>query len=253
MGRLCLDRLHVGSGHTAQVNNGDGRRAPLLLTVRDSSDARLFIELSSYGADLTEARHSLDLAAKGEEEGSPLAAAAPYLVGFAGVAYCRTTLHSNVRGRLTDHVTVPRELIAVHDHVRAFWNATIAHSQSELAMTYPVGVLEADTLEVQFVAAATVVSSLPRPLVESFRTLVVVMEGLLDAAIDPVRKRLEEGLRAMDPRERAAGAQPNVLEKLAEEFEPRTKRPPYPTSHTIYWEPAVGDGQTGSVEPRTSP
>lgn len=235
------------------MNDGDGRRNPLMVPVRDSPDARLFIELSSYGADLTEARHALDLAAQSTEEGSPLADARAYLVGFAVVAYCRTILHSNVRGLLTDHVTVPSGLIAVHDQMRAFRNATIAHSQSELAVTYPVGVLEADTREVQFVAAATIVSSLPLPLVERLRNLVVAMEQLLDAAIQPVRERLEEGLRAMDPRELAAGKQPKVLEKLAAEFEPRTKRPPYPTSHTIYWEPGAGDDQSGSVQPRTSP
>lgn len=224
-----------------------------MVTVRDSADARLFIELSSYGSDLTEARHALELAVQGKEEGSPLAEAMPYLVGFAVVAYCRTILHSNVRGRLTDHVTVPAEFIVVHDQVRAFRNATIAHSQSELAVTYPTAFLEPDTLEVQYVGAATVTSSLPLPLVEKFRTLVAVMEELLDVVIQPVRARLQDDLRAMDPRERAGSAPPTVLERLALEFEPRTKRPPYPTSHTIFWEPDADTSQSDSPHPRTAP
>jgi hypothetical protein len=235
------------------MDDANGGRTPLIVTVRDSPDARLFIELSSYGADLTEARHALDLAVQGKQEGSPLAEAVPHLVGFAVVAYCRTVLHSNVRGRLTDHVTVPEELIVVHDHVRAFRNATIAHSQSELAVTYPTAFLEPDTLEVQYVGAATVISPLPFPVVEKFRALVAVMEELLDVVIQPVRARLEDDLRAMDPRERAAGAHPTVLEKLASEFEPRTRRPPYPTSHTIYWEPDVDAGQSDMTHPRTAP
>ena len=242
---------NVGLGHTAQMDDANVGRTPLMVTVRDSPDARLFIELSSYGADLTEARHALDLAIQGKEESTPLAEAVPYLVGFAVVAYCRTVLHSNVRGRLTDHVTVPDELTGVHDHVRAFRNATIAHSQSELAVTYPTALLEPDTLEVQYVGAATIIGSLPWPLVERFRTLVAVLEELLDVAIQPVRARLEDDLRAMDSRERAAGAPPTVLEKLASEFEPRTKRPPYPTSHTVYWEPDVGAGQSNGAHPRT--
>ncbi|GAA2158605.1 hypothetical protein FHX52_2381 [Humibacillus xanthopallidus] len=235
------------------MNNPNGRRTPLVVTLRDSADARLFVELSSYGSDLTEARHALDLAVQGKEEGSPLAEAAPYLVGFAVVAYCRTILHSNVRGRLTDHVTVPAELSVVHDQVRAFRNATIAHSQSELAVTYPTALLDADTLEVQYVGAATMISSLPSPLVGRFRTLVAVMEELLDVAIQPVRARLEAALRAMDPRERATGALPTVQEKLANEFEPRTKRPPYPTSHTIYWEPGASTDDSDGAQPRTAP
>ena len=59
--------------------------------VPNSVDARLFVELSSYGTDLTEARHALKLAVEGVE-GSPLRVAAAYLIGFATVAYCRTSL-----------------------------------------------------------------------------------------------------------------------------------------------------------------
>lgn len=102
------------------------------------------------------------------------------MIGFAVVAYCRTTLHSNVRGRLTDHIDVPAELIEIHDEVRTFRNATIAHSQSELSVTYPVGVLDAATLEVANIAAVTVGSTLPWLLVQKFRTLVAAMEEGLD-------------------------------------------------------------------------
>ena len=33
------------------MERGDGGRTPLVVTVKDSSDTRLFIELSSYGSD----------------------------------------------------------------------------------------------------------------------------------------------------------------------------------------------------------
>lgn len=221
--------------HTSRMEYGD-RLTPLVVTVRDSRDARLFVELSSYGSDLSEAQHALDLAIRGEEEGSPLNDASAYLIGFAVVAYCRTILHSNVRGRLTDYIDVPAELMETHNQVKTFRNATIAHSQSDLSVTYPVGVLDARTLEVRFVAGATVISPLPWLVVQKFRTLVAAMEELLDEAILPVRVRLEHQLRRTDPKILAAGARPKVLERFAGEFNPRTKRPPYPTSHTVYWE-----------------
>jgi hypothetical protein len=233
--------------------HADDSRTLLLVTVGDSSDTRLFIELSSHGSDLAEARHALDLAIRGRDEGSALADASAYLIGFAVVAYCRTILLSNVRGRLTDHIDVPAELIEIHDEVRTFRNATIAHSQSELSVTYPVGVLDAATLEVADIAAVTVGSTLPWLVVQKFRTLVVAMEEGLDGAIQPVRARLESDLAQADPGVLVSGTRPEVLEKLAEEFNARTKRPPYPTGHTIYWERDAGDSDSRRLDQSTSP
>jgi hypothetical protein len=127
--------------------------------------------------------------------------------------------------------------MGIHNQVKTFRNATIAHSQSDLSVTYPVGVLDAETFEVRHVAGATMTSTLPWLVVETFLTLVETMEELLDEAIEQVRTRLEGQLRRTDPRILAAVAPPEVIEKLAVDFNPRTKRPPYPTSHTIYWEP----------------
>ena len=70
----------------------------VVIPVGNSPESRLFIELSSYGSDLAEARDALDLAIRGVEEGSVPAQASRYLVGLAVVAYCRTVLLSNVRG-----------------------------------------------------------------------------------------------------------------------------------------------------------
>jgi hypothetical protein len=53
------------------MEHGEGRRTPLMMTEGDSSDTRLFIELSSYGSDLSEAHHALDLAIQGNETDSP--------------------------------------------------------------------------------------------------------------------------------------------------------------------------------------
>ena len=213
---------------------GDESSTPLIVVLADSPDARLFIELASYGSDLAEARHALDLAIHGQDAGSTTADAAPYLVGFAVVAYCRTVLYSNVRPRLTDHIDVPAELIEVHDQVRTFRNATIAHSQSELSVTYPLGVLDPATLEVAEISAVTVNSSLPMLVLQKFRTLIAAIEERLDVVIEPVRARLASELGQSDLEKMLASSRPLVLEKFAEDFNPRTKRAPYPTGHTLY-------------------
>lgn len=217
------------------MDGADGRE-PLIVAVEDSPDARLFIELSSHGSDLAEARHALELAIQGAKEGSALADASQHLVALAVVAYCRTVLHSNVRGRLTDHVNIPDELLDVHDRVKMYRNATVAHSQSELAVTYAVGFLHPETLTVRDVAGATVVVPLPNRVVHEFQELIDVMLRGLDEAIEPLRARLMKRLAGMDRSQLEAAMKPEVQEKLAHEFDPKSKRSPYPTGHTVYWE-----------------
>ena len=143
------------------MDQGHGAGEPLLVSAADSRDTRLFIELSSYRSDLTEASHALDLAINGQEDGSALADASPYLIGFAVVAYCRTILPSNVRRPLTEHVDVPAELEEVHEQVRPFRNQTIAYSQSELSVTFAFGVLDPARLELSHLIGVTMTSTLP--------------------------------------------------------------------------------------------
>ena len=219
------------------MQEGD-EREPVMVMVEDSSDARLFIELSSLASDLTEADHALELAVRSREVESTLADARPYLVGYAVVAYCRTILHSNVRRPLEDHIQIPQEFLATHDTIKAFRNATIAHSQSDLAVTYPIGVLAPDTLEVEHRLRGhgrQYPSPARRPSIR--RELLAALGDSLDEAITPVRRRLENQLRAADRRRMAKiGIKPQSLDKLAEEFAPRSKRSAYPTGHTFYWD-----------------
>jgi hypothetical protein len=217
------------------MHDGDPERPFLIVAVPDSPDARLFVELSSFGADLSQARRALGLAMDDTKD-----EVREFLLGFAVVAYCRTVLPSNVRGRLTDHVGIPDGLLDVHDQVRSFRNGTIAHSQSDLAVTYPFGVLDSLTLDVCDVTAATMSSSLPRLVVARFETLVEVMEALVDAAIEPVRSRLRHALGQVDPQHLIAADRPRVVERLEHEFDPRTRRRPYPSSHTVYWQANEG-------------
>ena len=235
--RLAEARPGVAAiGDTSGMAEVEDPGTPLAVMVEDSPDARLFIELSSHAADLMEAHHALALALQGHESGSTLADASPFLVGFAVVAYGRCILHSNVRGRLTDHVDVPEHLAEVHAQIKTFRNATIAHSQSELAVTYPVGFLDPSTLEVSHVSAVTMTSTLPMAVTQRFLTLVEAMIDQLDQVIDPIRTRLEAGLKKASPDALLAGAGPTLLTVAAEHFEPRSKRTPYPTRQTLYWD-----------------
>jgi hypothetical protein len=225
------------------MGHGDGSGKPVVVSVSDAPDTRLFIELSSYGSDLTEARHALELAVQAREDGSPLTDPSALLIGFAVGAYCRTILHSSVRRPLTDHVELSAELEGVHEQVRTFRNSTIAHSQSELSVTYPVGVLDPVSLELLYVAGMTMTGTLPLHVVHQFRMLIDAMVEELDAVIEPVRARLESELRQADPHELLARSRPEVQAKFPEEFNPMTRRPPYPRGQTLYWDqPADGVG-----------
>lgn len=211
--------------------------------VPDSADARLFVELSSYGADLSEARHALDLAREGSED-SPLHEAEAYLIGFAALAYCRTFFASNVRRPLTDHIVIPGNLNDIHRLVGAFRNTTMAHSQSELATTFPIGVLDSETLRVRDVTAVTSSQTLPPPLVNRFRELVEVVDELLFDVTEPVRQRLIEELARSDLAGMVAeGARPNTINAPDADFDPRTKRLPYPTSNKLHWSPITSSSE----------
>lgn len=222
--------------HTSVVDDGEPATAPVVALVPDSADARLFIELSSYAADLAEAMVALDLAAKAAHEGEALDGAIPVLIGAAAVAYCRTCIESKVRQPVTSHITIPGELVGVHEMVRAFRNATVAHSQSELATTYPTAVLDPHTHDLMFVAAVTVLQTLPSSVIRRFRTLVAAVAELLDDAITPIRQRLEADLDGVPLDVLPSGPKPTVYDKFARDFEPKSKRRPYPTAQTFYWE-----------------
>ena len=214
-----------------------------VVAVPDSEDARLFVELSSYGADLAEARHALNLAIKSRGGESELEDAGAYLIAFAVVAYCRTYFPSNVRKPLTDHIAIPAELSDIHGLVGAFRNTTIAHSQSNLATTFPVGVLDAATHRVQDVTAATVLQTLPPRLVERFRELIEAADDLLFDATEPVRQRLFEQLSGSDLATLIDdGGHLKIVDVMDADFAPRTRRRPYPTSHTVYWSVASQPG-----------
>lgn len=204
--------------------------------IDDSDDARSFIELSSHAADLVEARDALELASRSmPDPDSPLRDAERSLVANAAMAYCRTFFPSKVRRPVTDFVDIPKALVATHELVAMFRNRTIAHSQSDLSVTYALGVLHGETLEVLDVTAPSISSPMPPEQVRNFLGLVTTVEELLDEAIEPTRMRLIRGLADADrPALLRAGPRPTVRALPAAKFGSRTTRPPYPASHPVY-------------------
>ena len=204
--------------------------------VDDSDDARLFIELSSHAADLVEARDALRHALRSAPDpDSPVRDAERSLVANAAMAYCRTFFPSKVRRPVTHYVDIPQELAATHQLVAAFRNRTIAHSQSDLSVTYALGVLDAETLEVLDVTAPSISSPMPPGQVRNFLHLVTTVEERLDEVIEPIRMRLTERLADADrPALLKDGQKPTVRALPAVEFDSRTTRPPYPASHPVY-------------------
>lgn len=204
--------------------------------VGDSGDARLFVELSSHAADLVEARDALELALRAMPDAdSPLRDAERSLVANAAMAYCRTFFPSKVRRPVTAFVGIPQALVATHELVAIFRNRTIAHSQSDLSLTYALGVLDAETLEVLDVTAPNISSPMPLEQVRSFADLVDAVAERLDEVIEPLRMRLTERLADADrPALLTDGPRPTVRALPAAEFDSRTTRPPYPTAHPMY-------------------
>lgn len=204
--------------------------------VDDSDDARLFVELSSQAADLAEAGGALRLALQSmSDPDSPLQGAERSLVANAVMSYCRTFFLSKVRQPVTSSVEIPEAFSATHEVVAMFRNRTIAHSQSDLSVTYAVGILDAETLEVRDVTAPTISSSMPPEQVRDFLDLVNALSQRLNEVIEPIRRRLMVTLGDAD---RAAlikdGPRPTARVLLAADFGSRATRPPYPASHPVY-------------------
>ena len=62
------------------------------------------------------------------------------------------------------------------------------------------------------------------------------VDDLLFEVIEPVRQRLFEELRASDRAEMlASGARPTVIDVTDADFNPQTKRLPYPISNKLHW------------------
>ncbi|POH70813.1 hypothetical protein C3B59_03855 [Cryobacterium zongtaii] len=202
--------------------------------VPDSADARLFVELSGYAnADLNPALHALESAIRLENTGDP-DMHVRYLIEFAVVAYCRAFFHSNVRGRLTDHLEIRTEFATLHGEVCAFRNTTVAHSQSELSTTWPVLLIgQSGEPYVRDLLGANYSQTLPLPRVRALVTLIDVLVDEIDTLLAPVRARLLATARSL-PVPAPTQTMPGIHHELDDTFNPRTRRTQYPLTQTLY-------------------
>ena len=148
----------------------------------------------------------------------------------AVMSYCRAFFSSNVRRPLSDYMEIPERFRSVDERIREYRNMVIAHSQSSLTVTLPVVVERADGS--RLASGWTISQPLPLSLLKKFAELIDAVADRVDVLIADVQARLEPLLQAAVPLEDA----PLIINhELVDAFTARSRRPPYPKSHTLYW------------------
>lgn len=205
--------------------------------VPDSPEVRRLAALGSLNADLIEAALALDLASKyAEADNDHDRALYRQLVALAVVVYGRAQTKSGARKALWSYVTVPSNLVPTHDQVMKFRNRTIAHSESESESTYVMADLTSDvgSITVDRALVVTTASPSPRAFAHRFQALVAELQVLLKAEIEVARAAV---IASIDTQQSGdlwrEGRQPQLMPRLISEWDPDTRRPPYPTSHEI--------------------
>lgn len=200
-----------------------------LALLPDSPDARRLVELSSHLNDLSDAEHAL-IAALDVADDDPLW---PVLTGYATTAYMRAFLNSQVRRPLLDLVGLPPQHASLHETIHKFRNTTIAHSQSELVMILPLGILNKSGT-IRAVTDMVVSHHLPRRTAEAFAVLIADMLDLAENAAQILRDRLRTTYSATDAATIASWPNPEIRHELDDAFTAATKRRHAP-SFTMYW------------------
>ncbi len=202
----------------------------------DSPDARLFVELSSYQADLTEARTALELAISGFGDQGPLGDARQFLIGYAAAAYCRTYFNSKVREPMTNRVRIPAEHSELHALITDYRNKRVAHSQSHLVSTFAFVGLDTDGSIRPSIFGMTVAQEIPANLLEPWITLIDVISDLFGDLQAEVEARIVQNVAATNIDEvRAWAMWPTPVDQLDSAITARRSRGRYPTTWTNYW------------------
>jgi hypothetical protein len=213
-----------------------------------SPDARLFVELSSYQADLGEARTALELALAGAGQQGPLGDAVKILIGYAAIAYCRTYFVSKVRAPMTDHVSIPEEHSTLHAHITDYRNKRVAHSQSQLSATFAFIGLDADGSIRPGVIGMTAAQEIPGSLIAPWLALIDLLSDQVGDLQAEVESRIVKDVAAKDIDEvRGWSMWPTLEERYDVDFTAKTSRGRYPTGLVLYWsrtdqpEETIGD------------
>ncbi|MEV1131836.1 hypothetical protein [Agromyces sp. NPDC049794] len=208
----------------------------------DSVDGRRFLDLMHFaGAELSPAVAALRLAAEcREREEDDMAG---FLVDFAVVSYCRAFLSSSVRRPLGENIEVPAQFAGIHEQVRTYRNTTVAHSQSELATTWPLVVTLASEPGRRRIWAPTLTQPLPPGVVGEFQTLVEAVLEIVETRAEELLLELEAKIQPPVRLRRASmiDAFPAELER---DFTARSHRRPIPTRQTIFWSLSEPSGES---------
>lgn len=205
----------------------------------DSADSRLFVELSSYAADLVEASAAVDLAIRSRADYGPLGDATGFLIGYAAMAYCRTYFPSKVRRPMTDYVSIPTQHDAVHALITDYRNRRVAHSQSQLASTFAVIALDADGSPRPGIIGFTTSQVLPPEVLDEWAELIAALSDRLGDLQNDVEARLNAVIATTDREEiRRWPAGPTISAQFSTDFTARDSRSRYPVTWTEFWSQA---------------
>jgi hypothetical protein len=240
--RTGLEVNRMGANHPARHTDTMSNPPPIGLSTRllpDSSDSRLFVELSSYAADLGEAISALELARQVRGHDGALRDASPYLVDFAAVAYCRTFFPSKVRKPMTDYVAIPEKHQDLHALITAYRNRRVAHSQSQLSSTFAVIAIDEGGSPRHGVFGMTASQELPAEVITQWAVLITtLLESVGDLQHD-VEARLNATIAATSTQEiHEWPVGPAISEKFATDFTARDSRGRYPATWAMFWSTA---------------
>lgn len=200
----------------------------------DSPDARRFVELSSYAAELSEAHAALDLALRGFAEGELLMDAHAHLVGYAAVAYCRVFFPSKVRRSLDSREFVPAEFTELHQLITDYRNRRVAHAQSQLSSTFAFIGLDSSGIRPSLIAL-TPAQELPASVLTRWQSLIDRVADTIADQQREVESRIMASLGTVDLDViRSWPPMPELTVRPTAELTARTSRGPYPTEYTMY-------------------
>lgn len=202
----------------------------------DSTDARRYVELASYVADLMEAERALELAQQSIQRNGKPDDTTDALLGFAAVSYWRAFADSAVRDSLSVQEVIPAEYLPIHQEVAAFRNRRVAHSHSHMSTTFAVLWLAPGGDVPPGVSAATVRQSLPHTVIGEWLALIDIIIERISALQTDVAARLTGQLAEMSIESlRALPGLPEITHVSAENFTAATSRGRYPTSVNIVY------------------
>lgn len=207
-------------------------RPPRIAVLPETTDTKLFVDLTSHASDLSEAAHALGCAFDAGE-GSHLWEP---LTSHAATAYVRPFIASNVRtrlGEMREVAGVPSSFRSVHQTIRKYRNTTIAHSQSELVLPLPLAILDDAGWGVD-VLGVTCIHPMPHAFALRFAKLISSMEDIVDQAIQPVRERLRVWLRSETPETIRSWVPPDISHAEDVDFTATRARSRTPR-FTAYW------------------